>query len=100
MEINPSAYSVHSAVFVANKLSFHCAKWVLLKRNTLVYYLSSTGLISSNAKKNMFFFPPPTDAKLKLVPRPIARVIKGSYDLVIYWIVILVTNVHFLALAT
>jgi hypothetical protein len=31
------------------------------------------------------------------VPHPIARVIKVSYDLVIYLIAILVANVHFLA---
>jgi len=97
MEINPLANSVYSAIFVLNKLPFHCTKWVVLTRNTLIYYFNSTGLISSNATEKSVFSPPPTDATLKLVPHPSARVIKGSYNLVIYWIVILVTNIHFLA---
>jgi hypothetical protein len=90
-EITPSAYSAYSAVFVPNNLPFHFTKWFLL----LIYYFNSTGIISPNAKKKSTFFSP-TDTTLKYVPHPSARVIKGSYDLLIYWIVILVTNVHFL----
>jgi hypothetical protein len=63
--------------------------------NTLVYYFSYTGLNPLRLKNNLLFYI--TDSTLKLVPHPTVRTMKGSYDLVIYWIVILVTNVHFLA---
>jgi hypothetical protein len=67
-------------------------------RNTLMHYFSSTGLNPLRLKDNLLFYL--TDTTLKLVPHPIVRAMKGSYDPVIYWIVILVTNVHFLAVLT
>jgi hypothetical protein len=67
-------------------------------RNTLIYYYNSTGLDPLRLKNNLLFYP--TDTTLKLVLQPIVRAMKGSYDPVIYWIVILVTNVHFLAVLT
>jgi len=71
----------YSAVFVTNKLPFHCTKCVLLMRNTPIYYFNSMGLILPNAKEKSACIPP-ADTTLKRVPHTRARVIKCSYDLV------------------
>jgi hypothetical protein len=71
----------YSAVFETNKLPFHCTKYVLLMRNTLIYYFNSMDLISPNAEEKSACIPP-IDTTLKLVHHTRARVIKFSYDLV------------------